>query len=185
MSGSSTTTPFPLDLTARLHAQETTAWRLAFNRLWPVAMRSASYLLKDRTEIEDAAAAALGDLTHQSKLPESWAALEALTAVIARRRAISLLRARTAAKRSSDETISLEQIANEIPAADIAGAALDLDTLLERLGDPRRQIIIEHFLHGRTSEEIGRRLDLKPGTVRSHLFRALQELRSWLGDQFR
>lgn len=176
----SSTAPFPSDFPSRLVAGEPAAWREAFSRLWPVALRAAGGILKHGPEAEDAASAALAQLAEQPVLPDTWAGLEALTAVIARRRAISHLRTRTAAKRGSGEIIALGDIATEPAAESAADHALDIVTLLDQLDPTRRQIVLEHFLDGRTSEEIGSRLSLKPATVRSHLFRALQELRSWL-----
>lgn len=170
--------PFAADFHARLHARERTAWREAFTRLWPVALSAAGQILRQRDEAEDAASSALADLAAGSALPATWPALEALTAVIARRRAISLLRSRYAAKRGAGETLSLDQLEYEPAAASVALAALDVATLLTDLDPLRQRILKEHFIDGRTSEEIGSRMQLKPATVRSHLFRALQELRT-------
>jgi RNA polymerase sigma-70 factor (ECF subfamily) len=172
--------PFPTDFPARLLARDSEAWRAAFTRLWPVALHAAIHVLRQRPESEDAASAALAQLAEQTKLPDTWAGLEALTAVIARRRAISQLRSRTAAKRGDGEVISFDQLEVELPAERVAQASLDFAAMLEHLDPTRRQIVLEHFVDGRTSEEIGSRLSLKPATVRSHLFRALQELRRWL-----
>lgn len=145
-----------------------------------MALRAAGSIAKHRPEAEDAASAALAQLAEQPALPDTWAGLEALAAVIARRRAISLVRARTAAKRGDGEIVSFEALATEPAAELVAQTSLDFTTLLDQLDETRRQIVVEHFLDGRTSEEIGSRLQLKPATVRSHLFRALQELRRWL-----
>jgi RNA polymerase sigma factor (sigma-70 family) len=173
-------TPFPVDFSSRLLAREEAAWREAFARLWPVALCAAGHVLKQRGDAEDAAADALADLAERTELPDSWAALEAYTAVIARRRAISLVRKRTAAKRGSGETLSLDFIAEEPAVETVADASLDLSTLLAQLDPERRRIVEEHFLDGRTSEEIGSRLQLNPATVRSHLLRSVQKLRRWL-----
>ncbi len=169
--------PFAADFHARLLARDDAAWREAFRRLWPVALTAASRIFSQNPETEDAASTALAELATHPALPATWPALEALTAVIARRRAISLLRGRHAAKRGAGETLSLEQLEYEPAAAAVAQAALDLSTLLAEVDPLRRRILEEHFIDGRTSEEIGSRLQLKPATVRSHLFRALQELR--------
>lgn len=162
---------------ARLHARDSAAWREVFTRLWPVALHAARRSLAPASEAEDAAAVALAELAKLPGLPATWQACEALTAVIARRRAISQLRRQTALKRGLGETIPLEHAAGEPAAAPIARAAVDVGLLLEEIDPLRRRIIEEHFLEGRTSDEIGARLQLKPATIRSHLARALRELR--------
>lgn len=149
-------------------------------RLWPVALCAAGHVLKHTNDAEDAAATALAELADANNLPDSWPALEAYVAVIARRRAISLVRKRTAAKRGSGETIPLEFLEHEPAIETTTNAAFDLATLLAQLEPERRRIVEEHFLDGRTSEEIGSRLRLNPATVRSHLLRSVQKLRRWL-----
>lgn len=140
--------PFAADFHARLQAREGTAWREAFTRLWPVALSAAGQILRQRGEAEDAASSALADLAAGSALPATWPALEALTAVIARRRAISLLRARNAAKRGAGETLSLDQLECEPAAASVAFAALDVATLLADIDPLRQRILKEHFIMG-------------------------------------
>lgn len=177
---SSSAAPFPVDFPTRLTARDEAAWRIAFTHLWPVALCAAGHVLKQHSDAEDAASTALAELAERSDLPDSWSALEAYTAVIARRRAISLVRHRTAAKRGSGQTLSLEQLDQEPAVETAASAALDLATLLAQLDPQRRRIVEEHFLDGRTSEEIGSRLRLNPATVRSHLFRSVEKLRRWI-----
>jgi hypothetical protein len=77
-------------------------------------------IFSQNPETEDAASTALAELATHPALPATWPALEALTAVIARRRAISLLRGRHAAKRGAGETLSLEQLEYEPAAAAVA-----------------------------------------------------------------
>lgn len=177
---SSSAAPFPSDFHSRLLARDDRAWRQAFKQLWPVALCAAGYVLKTHSDAEDAAATALSELAESKTLPDNWPALEAYVAVIARRRAISLLRKRTAAKRGAGEVISLDSIEHEPAATTVAEAALDLSSLLAQLDADKRRIVEEHFIDGRTSEEIGSRLQLNPATVRSHLFRSVQKLRRWL-----
>lgn len=179
---SSSAAPFPVDFTARLVNRDETAWRTAFTRLWPIALCAARHVLKQSGDAEDAAATALAELADATNLPDTWPALEAYTAVIARRRAISIVRKYTAAKRGSGETIPLEFLDHEPAVETAASAALDIATLLAQLEPERRRIVEEHFLDGRTSEEIGSRLQLNPATVRSHLLRSVQKLRRWINS---
>lgn len=58
--------------------------------------------------------------------------------------------------------------------------ALDVRKALKLLTEEERQIIGMSILAGYTSEEIGRSLHLKPGTVRSKLSRSLEKMRKIL-----
>jgi RNA polymerase sigma-70 factor, ECF subfamily len=155
------------------------SWRTAFSHLWPVACRAARRLLANQADVEDIASTALA---HYAQLPARPANLDesgALVAVIARRAAIAHWRRQSARKRSREEAVPLHLLAEgELPVDTASlGRAHDLERLLQSLSPLRRQIIREHFLEGRNSTEIGERLDLNPATVRSHLLRAMQELR--------
>jgi RNA polymerase sigma factor (sigma-70 family) len=175
----SSSIPFPIEFSARLRAGEPAICRLIFIRLWPVALRAAGHVLRQRVDAEDAAATALTELIKRPDLPESWPALEAYIAVIARRRAISLLREHTALKRGGGTVLPLDHAA-EIPAATVARHALDIGVALNQLDPQRRRLVEEHFLDGLTSEELARRHQLKPSTIRSHLHRAVRSLRLWM-----
>lgn len=174
----SSSAPFPVDFASRLAQRESAVCRLVFTRLWPVALRAATHVLKQHSDAEDAAATALAELIKRSDLPDTWPALEAYIAVIARRRAISLLREHTAKKRGGGTVLPLDHAA-QIPAAAVARHALDLNTALDQLDPLRRNLLEEHFLEGLTSAELSRRHRLNPATVRSHLHRAVQTLRAW------
>ncbi len=172
----------PAAFFAGLQTREPAAWREAFTRLWPVALQAARRVFTSAADAEDAAAAALADLAKLPALPDTWPACEALVAVIARRRAISQLRAHTALKRGLGETLSLDHAVAEPSVTTVTSAALDVGLLLDGIDPLRRRIIEEHFLDGRTSDEIGARLQLKPATIRSHLARALGEIRRRLNS---
>ena len=53
---------------------------------------------------------------------------------------------------------------------------------LARLPTERREIVLLHDLEGWTHREIAERLELPPGTVRSHLHHARRRLRELLGE---
>lgn len=162
----------------RLRAGEATAWRDAFARLWPRAHRVATAVLRDAHLGEDAAADALRAVAAAPHRVRSWPELEAFVLVTSRRRAISLQREAQAAKRGSGNVVALDNILEPTaPADEVSVAALDLAALLPRLDPLRRRIVEAHYLHGESSDEIGRALRLNPATVRSHLLRALHQLR--------
>ncbi len=47
---------------------------------------------------------------------------------------------------------------------------------VDRLGEPQRVVVYLHYWQGQSVAEIAALLDLKPSTVKSHLFRARQRL---------
>ncbi len=163
-------------LLPRLRAGEADAWRLAFTRLWPRAHRVAHAVLGDAHLAEDAAAEVLRDLTAHPERVRTWPELEAYVLVCVRRRAISMQRDARAAKRGGGDLVPLDENIDATTPDEVALAALDLAALLPTLDPLRRRIVEEHFLQGRTSDDIGARLDLNPATVRSHLARALRQL---------
>jgi RNA polymerase sigma factor (sigma-70 family) len=172
--------PFPDAFTARLIARDAKAWEDAFRRLWPVALRVAGRVLPPPpVDAEDIASATLADFSHRPSVPSTWSQCAALVAVMARRRAISHLRHQHRQKRAAHNTDPLDdQIRNAAASPDDSvAAALDLDTVLDKLAPLPRQILEAHFVDGLNSNEIGQRLNLNPATVRSHLSRTLQLLR--------
>lgn len=52
---------------------------------------------------------------------------------------------------------------------------------LERLGEPRRQILLLAYVHDKTQKEIAELLDLPLGTVKTHTTRTLARLRTVMG----
>lgn len=59
-----------------------------------------------------------------------------------------------------------------------------LDRALEELTPVQRAVFALRELEGRTAEEVGRMLDLPPGTVRVYLHRARMKLRDLLSPHF-
>jgi RNA polymerase sigma-70 factor (ECF subfamily) len=57
-----------------------------------------------------------------------------------------------------------------------------LRAALARLPETHREIVLLHDLEGWKHVEIAERLDLPPGTVRSHLHHARRRLREILGN---
>jgi len=69
-----------------------------------------------------------------------------------------------------------------VDVAKCAGDAYDIQNALRYLSEEERQIIGMSVLAGYTSEEIGRILHMKAGSVRSKLSRSLGKLRKLLGE---
>ncbi|WP_234988125.1 RNA polymerase sigma factor [Demequina sp. NBRC 110056] len=93
---------------------------------------------------------------------------------IARRRIADALEARSRERRR------LEAVADVAPVQEARPD--DVDSVLlayevEALGDPRKTIVALAYFQGATHEQIAERLDMPLGTVKSHIRRALIQLR--------
>lgn len=75
-------------------------------------------------------------------------------------------------------------ISDKNPRRDAALAELQekLNTALQKLSESHRLVVTLHDIQGLSHEEIGRILDCNPGTVRSRLFYARQQLQAYLAD---
>lgn len=171
--------PQPDDsLVAPLRAGDEAAWRRAYAELWPVAWRAAQAVLRSPHESEDAAMRALEKLHAHRERPRNWNDFLAMAAVIARREAITTVRARATAKRGGDQVVSLDELSFEpadVPATIALG--LDLSEMLASLTPEVRHIVEAHFVEGRSSQEIAAATGKNANTIRSQLMRALQALR--------
>ena len=90
-------------------------------------------------------------------------------------------RARRSRSRSEAELGDVTDLASGAP--DLAVVRVDLERAVGRLEDERRAVLVLHDVEGLTHEEIGAMLGIEPGTSRSRLHRARQELRRSLGDR--
>ncbi len=87
----------------------------------------------------------------------------------------------------SDRLLAIDSVAlaDALPSpADDAERAQLRERLLAALAElpeERREVVLLHDLEGWTHREIAERLDLPPGTVRSHLHHARRRLRGLLG----
>lgn len=90
-------------------------------------------------------------------------------------------------RRAAVRARPVESAAEEPPAPDErfdrAERARRLRRAIERLGPPRAEVIDLHYGSGLTVGEIARALDLPPGTIKTHLFRARAELRRALVEE--
>lgn len=57
-----------------------------------------------------------------------------------------------------------------------------LNDALQRLSEEHRTVVTLHDIQGLPHDEIARIMDCNPGTVRSRLFYARQQLQAWLAD---
>ena len=74
----------------------------------------------------------------------------------------------------SEKTPRRETVLNELQSR--------LNAAIQKLSEEHRMVVIMHDVQGMPHEEIGKILNCNPGTVRSRLFYARQQLQSWLSD---
>lgn len=178
------------------------AWRVAFQVLYPVAFKAASHsrLGLAPVDAEDAAAEALRDLVGliKKQCPKDEGNLRALTAALGYRKAVSLLRARTAAKRGGGQAESLEALEEKLgeagsvaiapaeegfellDAEDLAMISSSLRNAIESLGEKLGPLVEDFYYKNLTYQEIADKRGLPMGTVSVYLSRALVRIRKIL-----
>lgn len=57
---------------------------------------------------------------------------------------------------------------------------IDLDRAIQMLPDNNRMVLVLHDIEGWTHHEIGEKLEIPDGTIKSQLFRARRMIRQWL-----
>lgn len=78
----------------------------------------------------------------------------------------------------------VELVSHRTPRRDAALSELQqrLNSALQKLSEEHRTVVTLHDVQGLAHEEIARILKCNPGTVRSRLFYARQQLQAWLSD---
>jgi len=180
---------------ADLKTGSSIAWSIAFSYLWPVALRAARGPAEQLTsqEVEEAANDGIRCAMEQIERVENKEELRALVAVIARRRAITMLREKFAAKRAPGGSLveSYESRADEAILAmdDRSDPSRDLmaaETLalmhgaLAGLDAESRRLLREKYFEGYSYEELSQRHKQPVGTLCPKVMRALRKVRSAL-----
>ena len=182
---------------AALQVGDEAAWTAAFRQLWTVALGAArhpSACLTDG-ESEEAASEALAQLVSQIALVKTVEELKALAATISFRRAISLARKKSAAKRgtvvlSLDDALSNEErllewhsSANDrLSDVEAAEMALLLQQALSELDQKTRTLLEEKLVSGATYEEMSVRHGIPLGTACAKVARGLKKVRQRLDN---
>ena len=168
------------------------AWTDAFQQLWPIILKAAGHPSSALTpsEAEEVANDALALLVLRVELVSTMDQLKALAVTIARRRAISVARAKSAAKRglvpgahdASREQDSSDEMSVDTPLREVELAEMTL-LLKEALDclDPE----IQRLLRGKISEELSYqelslRYEMPLGTVCTKVARGLRRVRKKL-----
>jgi len=78
----------------------------------------------------------------------------------------------------------VELVSHRTPRRDAALSELQqrLNAALQKLSDEHRTVVTLHDIQGLPHDEIAKILKCNPGTVRSRLFYARQQLQAWLSD---
>jgi RNA polymerase sigma-70 factor (ECF subfamily) len=81
----------------------------------------------------------------------------------------------------------LQLISHKNPRRDVNLRELGerLNEAILKLSDEHRTVVTLHDIQGMPHEEIAQILQCNPGTVRSRLFYARQQLQAWLSDLLR
>lgn len=103
---------------------------------------------------------------------------------IVRNRSLNEVRDRKADRHVALDSAGLSS-RDPSPQLDLARSELRdrLLAALAQLRPDRREVVLLHDLEGWTHRQIAERMDLPPGTVRSHLHHARRALREILGEQ--
>ncbi|WP_410626934.1 RNA polymerase sigma factor [Amycolatopsis sp. cmx-8-4] len=170
------------DLAWRFAAGEPETLRAAFDRHGPAVQRLARASLRDPADVDDVVQATFVSAWsgRQTYDPEK-AGLLAWLLGIARRRIVDLLRARGRQQRDSDAAAAVAPAEETI--ADSPERVLDRLVVAEgltRLPDSQRKVLQLAFYADLTHTQIAEQTGLPLGTVKSHLRRGMQNLRSQL-----
>jgi RNA polymerase sigma-70 factor (sigma-E family) len=150
------------------------SFREAFAELFPLAYRVAWRLLGNAAAAEDVAA-------------------EALARAFARWPHVRALPYRDAWVLRVAANLSLDALRRRPPQldpqhardpSDAAATRLALGAALRALPPRQRDAVVLRYLHGYSEAEVASVLGVAPGTVKTHVRRGLDALRSRLGDDF-
>jgi RNA polymerase sigma factor (sigma-70 family) len=164
-------------------------WEMAFPWLWRVAWSAAARRLPNTShaDLEDVAILAIREAAEKVDLAGSFEELQALTAIIANRRALDLIRHRQAGRRKGKATESLEDHENleslepgPLERVNACELAKLLSRLTHQLPGVDRQLLLAYYFEGLKQSELAERFQIPIGTVGVKLSRALKSLRKEL-----
>lgn len=164
-------------------------FRPAFERLLAryenKVMRLAWSFLPDRSQAEDAAQETF--LKVWRALPKYDGRASFSTWIYAIARNVCRDRIRRGIRRP---TVSLEEPAHGVAAESEAAsrkdpsATMDVHRLLAELPAVQRQVLTLYYLEGQSYEDVARQMEMKLGTVKSHIHRAKRAMAERLGGPY-
>ncbi len=176
--------------------------RRLFEILWPVAYQAAAskVLHLSQPEIEDAAMVALTEVWQKLADLDSLGGCKAYVARASYRRAVSLLRRKTAEKRGLNETQSLNAPIDGVQGLDSNSGSFTLEDMIcaqdgrdlhlcevyelacGSLSSKERLVVDAFYLEGLAYHEISEQMNIPIGTVGTTIQRALKRLRKILDE---
>lgn len=167
------------------------AWSWAFDDLWPLALRAAQHpeVVLTLEEAQDAASEALVQVVEQIDHVQTYEEVKALTVTIAYRRAVSLARRKSAAKRQpkipSRDLAERDWGAREISDSmssrltdqEIRELVLLLKEALAALDEETRTLLKEKIGQGLSYEELSLKHQMPVGTLCAKVGRGLRKVR--------
>ncbi len=172
----------------RLREGDQAEWKRAFDDVWKLAVGNAYLVTGDRALAEDAAVAAILEITEKivgrTADYNDWKHAKSCIVIGAKWRAIDIVR-----KRAREEVV-IEKWAAEEEMKELESVAIDdagIARALEVLDDEERRILFLRHWKGHTFREIAAMLGKKLSYVASKYYRALikvrKELEKWGDDE--
>ena len=167
------------------------SWTRAFHDLWPLALRAAQHpeLFLTLEEAQDAASEALVQLVEQIERVQTYEQVKALAVTIAYRRAVSLARRKSAAKRhpkipspdlmgqDCDAREISDSISSRLTDQEIRELVVLLKEALTALDEKTRTLLKEKIGLGFSYEELSRKHQIPVGTLCAKVARGLRKVR--------
>ena len=156
----------------------------------PYCFRVANNVLGDRLDAEESVSDTWW-AAWNAMPPTRPDSLRAFLAKLTRRIAISRLRRRSSRKRGGGETaLALEELAECIPAPQNVERQLEqrelaaaVNQFLAALPERQRILFTARYFYVTPISDLARRLDMKPGAVKTQLFRLRKQLLSYLQEE--
>lgn len=151
----------------------------AFDPLFRRAFLVARRILGDPTSSEDVAAEALARAyAHWSRIGDQpWR--EGWVVRVTTNLAIDVARGNS---RFADRPVAVDTASREDTADDVVVLRVTLAAALQRLPKRQREAVSLRYLAGLSEAEVADALQVSVGSVKTHLHRGVQRLRTRLGD---
>ena len=178
------TRPVDTALAARLMARDESALREAIDLYGDVVFGMAKRVLVEPTMAEEVAQDAFLALWRRpGAFDPERGSLKTFLAMMARNKAIDLVRREESVRRRTDALVSeMEVTPAQHRFDDAFDERAELDAALARLSDVQREAITLAYFGGRTYREVASELGIAEGTAKTRLRDGLMKLKSALGE---
>jgi RNA polymerase sigma-70 factor (ECF subfamily) len=178
------TRPVDTALASRLMARDESALREAIDLYGDVVFGMAKRVLVEPTMAEEVAQDAFLALWRRpGAFDPERGSLKTFLAMMARNKAIDLVRREESVRRRTDALVSeMEVTPPQHRFDDALDERAELDAALARLSDVQREAITLAYFGGRTYREVASELGIAEGTAKTRLRDGLMKLKSALAD---